>query len=152
MSDYNRIMGTQLQLSGQEVLVALSEMQMDKDEISLQGVSYHIRQRIEMPAFLSRSSGYPGALMILPDSSHLEELSRRVNEAFAGKVTYNVMYYYDYDLSGEPPQTYYTAMREKILQTVDRLAETSSIDTAREDFYQLYGSLLFVGIFSFRCF
>lgn len=36
---------------------------------------------------------------------------------------------------------------EKILQTVDRLAETSSIDTAREDFYQLYGSLLFVGIF-----
>ena len=85
--------------------------------------------------------------MILPDSSHLEELSRRVNEAFAGEVTYNVMYYYDYDLSGEPPQTYYTAMREKILQTVDRLAETSSIDTAREDFYQLYGSLLFVGIF-----
>ncbi len=147
LSDYNRIMGTQLQLSGQEVLVALSEMQMDKDEISLQGVSYHIRQRIEMPAFLSRSSGYPGALMILPDSSHLEELSRRVNEAFAGKATYNVMYYYDYDLSGEPPQTYYTAMREKILQTVDRLAETSSIDTAREDFYQLYGSLLFVGIF-----
>lgn len=85
LSDYNRIMGTQLQLSGQEVLVALSEMQMDKDEISLQGVSYHIRQRIEMPAFLSRSSGYPGALMILPDSSHLEELSRRSTRHLPGR-------------------------------------------------------------------
>ena len=33
------------------------------------------------------------------------------------------------------------------MQTVNRLAQTSSADMAREDFYQLYGSLLFVGIF-----
>ena len=33
------------------------------------------------------------------------------------------------------------------MQTVDRLAQTGSADMAREDFYQLYGSLLFVGIF-----
>ena len=33
------------------------------------------------------------------------------------------------------------------MQAVDRLAQTGSADMAREDFYQLYGSLLFVGIF-----
>ena len=57
------------------------------------------------------------------------------------------MYYYSYDLSAEPPQAYYDTLREDLLQTVDRLAQTGSADMAREDFYQLYGSLLFVGIF-----
>lgn len=33
------------------------------------------------------------------------------------------------------------------MQTVNRLAQTAGADMAREDFYQLYGSLLFVGIF-----
>lgn len=86
-------MGTQLQLSGQQVLVALSEMQLDQEEITLEGVSYHIREKIEMPAFLSRFSGYPGALIVLPDYSHLEDLVRRVNEAFAGRASCNLMYY-----------------------------------------------------------
>lgn len=147
LADYNRIMGTQLQLSGQQVLVALSEMQLDQEEITLEGVSYHIREKIEMPAFLSRFSGYPGALIVLPDYSHLEDLVRRVNEAFAGRASCNLMYYYSYDLSAEPPQAYYDTLREDLLQTVDRLAQTGSADMAREDFYQLYGSLLFVGIF-----
>lgn len=107
LADYNCIMGTQLQLSGQQVLVALSEMQLDQEEITLEGVSYHIREKIEMPAFLSRFSGYPGALIVLPDYSHLEDLVRRVNEAFAGRASCNLMYYYSYDLSAEPPQAYY---------------------------------------------
>ena len=107
MADYNCIMGTQLQLSGQQVLVALSEMQLDQEEITLEGVSYHIREKIEMPAFLSRFSGYPGALIVLPDYSHVEDLVRRVNEAFAGRASCNLMYYYSYDLSAEPPQAYY---------------------------------------------
>ena len=81
-----------------------------------------------MPAFLSRFSGYPGALIVLPDYSHLEDLVRRVNEAFAGRASCNLMYYYSYDLSAEPPQAYYDTLREDLLQTVDRLAQTGSAD------------------------
>ena len=49
---------------------------------------------------------------------------RRVNEAFAGRASCNLMYYYSYDLSAEPPQAYYDTLWEDFLQTVDRLAQT----------------------------
>ncbi len=145
LDDYNHMMGTQLQLSHDEALLAVSQMQVDTDRIWLEGTGYKIRQQVEMPDFLGRLSGYPGALVILPDLSHLKGLVQRIGEMNGGR--YNLVYYHNYDLSGEVPEEYYATLREDLLGSVDRLMRTGTAETARQDFYQLYGSLLFVGIF-----
>lgn len=145
LEDYNRIMGTGLSLEQDEAAIAVFQMEVNTDKIWLEGTAYQIRERLEMPDFLGRMSGYPGVLAILPDLSHLESLVQRMEGVDGGR--YNLLYYYNYDLSGEVPAAFYTTLREDLLKTVPRLLRTGSMDTAREDFYQIYGSLLFVGIF-----
>ena len=49
LDDYNRMMGTQLELSQDETLLAVSQMQVDTDRIWLEGTAYKIRERVEMP-------------------------------------------------------------------------------------------------------
>lgn len=145
LDDYNRMMGTQLELSQDETLLAVSQMQVDTDRIWLEGTAYKIRERVEMPSCLGRLSSYPGALAVLPDLSHLERLVQQMEGMDGGR--YNLLYYYYYDLSGEAPAEYYATLREDLLGSVPRLLRTETAQTARENFYQIYGSLLFVGIF-----
>ena len=59
-----------------------------------------------------------------------------------------LQYYYYFDVEGEGDrEAYYNTMRDAFNERVDRLSIVDNIDDARQDFYGMYGSLLFVGIF-----
>ena len=59
-----------------------------------------------------------------------------------------VYYTFYFDLNQEPSDyAFYENMRESYLQSIPRLAQTESKSLVRAEFFQIYGSLLFVGVF-----
>ncbi len=81
-------------------------------------------------------------LEIRNEYGFLEELQNTNDE------TAQIIYTFYFDLNQEPNDyAFYDNMREAYLQHIPRLAQVDSKALARTEFFQIYGSLLFVGVF-----
>lgn len=148
LSDYNRICGTEFSLEQGEVLVASSKSMSWGDSIKLEDQEFSIQGTAEYPDFINMLPGVCyDVVLILPEYSDLVELQTKVNTALPDGGTRSMMFYYEHDVTGQNLGEYYGTMREELGKTVEHLAEVSSVDSSRSDFYQVYGSILFVGIF-----
>ena len=147
LSDYNRICNTSLTLAKGEVLIAANKAISFEDRIHLDGAEFMVKETLAFPDFIHAFAGGYGVVVILPEYSDLEGIRAKVNAVPDRAGTRNIMYYYEHDAKGQNLEEYYRTMRADLLKTVERLAEVSSIDSSRSDFYQIYGSILFVGIF-----
>jgi putative ABC transport system permease protein len=147
LSDYNRICNTNLSLTKGEVLIASNKAIDFGDSIQLDGTEFMIHETLAFPDFIQAFARGYGVVVILPEYSDLERIQAKVNDVPNRAGTRNIMYYYEHDAKGQHLEDYYSTMRADLLKTVERLAEVSSIDSSRSDFYQIYGSILFVGIF-----
>lgn len=145
VDDYNRLAGTEERLEPGEVLLA-GTFPMEDGMLRFNGLRYTVRGAAQSVDLLN--SGDPDRLVmvILPSLDDLFAVKAASDKA--GFEKYYVRYEQWYNLSGEGQlQALYGSMRDDYAAIVPNLGQVDSIDSARNDFYQIYGSLLFVGIF-----
>ena len=146
IEDYNRGMGTDIVLNEGEALLYLQDTQWDSNTVSLNGIEYRLKQQVEKPEFLQFTNAWGGACVVVPTMDDIQQISRLVNQKYneGERLTQVTMYH---DVEGEADSEYYSTMREDFSTTVERLGTVSSVYTDRNEWMQIYGSLLFVGIF-----
>ena len=104
----------------------------------------------DMPDFVANDAIGTVSLLVVRDYDAMEAVCRRSNQVFAGEegVSRELYANYSFDVSGPAElEGYYETMRDSLNETVDRLADVGIRDWNRSGFYEMYGSLLFVGIF-----
>ncbi len=149
LSDYNRMTGSAKKLEDGEVLVHVSGIPLTGDTIKLGEKIYKVVGQIPIPDFSSSINMVESVIVVFPRFSDLEAIRDAANAAGDHKSERVLTYYYSHDVSGDTKNLpeYYKMMRSAFNETVPRLATVDNIDSARNDFYQIYGSILFVGIF-----
>ncbi|MFA9379551.1 MAG: FtsX-like permease family protein [Acetanaerobacterium sp.] len=149
LEDYNRITGTEKVLEDGQVLVYVKGAPLMGDTIKLEGKSYKVAGQITEPSFISSNDIGETIAVVFPTFSDLKFIRDTVNANSNSKYERVATYYYSHDVSGDTKNLsdYYGTMRSALNETVPHLAMVDNIKAARDDFYQLYGSILFVGIF-----
>lgn len=155
--NYESILGEEISLSEQEALF-YTEDPIAWDTIAIDKWSFSLT-RTEIPEEWKNilSSPYHGErlLLILPNQEVFYQLYDRLNEVrkadgFTDPYRYEICHYYDLtDLSSEQMEEFYNlySLREFYLNDCEHLATVDTLQAAREDFYQTYGSVFFAGLF-----
>ena len=153
LEDYNRITTSEEILNPNEVLVWGSNDENVEDKITLEDKSYDVKKHVkEETDFLTGgeiAGIYGGIYLVVPSLDEIIEICKLIN----GKCQdgyYNVYYCYQYNLKGnnEDKVSFCSEIRDAYLQT--GIARTANLDnryTSQQDFYDIYGSLLFIGLF-----
>lgn len=151
LDEYNAITGGSYTLGDNEVLAFIPEEIQLQDTLELDYGSYVIRERIALPEFLSVKNMGDAVVAVLPEFSHMEHIYQQVEANQTGDYERKMYASFLYDVVDDKDtatwDTYYGTMRDELNETVDRLATVNSVYTARIAFYQVYGSLFFVGLF-----
>lgn len=149
LDDYNTITGSSASLAPGEVLACGSDMSIGSS-IRIEGVGgsteFSVKERI--PESLLGMGRYATLYLVLPDEAALEEMIGVIGKNSDGDLLgyFNCRTFYDVEGDGDR-EAYFSGMREAYLAKIERLSTVSTIDNDREDFYQMYGSLFFVGLF-----
>ncbi len=149
LEDYNRITNSAENLDDGQVLVYVEGAPLTGDIIKLDGQTYRVAGQIPVPDFISSINMGESVTVVFPKFADLESIKNAANAVTGNKSQRVLMYYYSHDISGDTKNLaeYYETMRSAFNETVPHLAIVNNIDSARDDFYQIYGSILFVGIF-----
>lgn len=151
LEQYNAITGSDYTLADNEALVYTTVALPEQDILTLEYGTYHVKAPIDMPEFLSVKNFGEGVVAILPDVSHVQRMQQQVAANQKGDYERYSYVSFLYDVADDKDtatwDVYYGTMRGELNKTVDRLATVNSVYTARMDFYQVYGSLFFVGLF-----
>lgn len=147
LEEYNRETGETQVLGENEVLLCSTDQPIAEDTVLFGRQAYRIAARKEKPSFVESYEIYPGQIVVARDAQAAERIGQ---ELYGGRqATQNrLKYQYQFDLSGD---------REEALEFCDALEgaldealipqRVENIYAARDDFYMMYGSLLFVGLF-----
>ncbi|SDM79307.1 ABC transporter permease [Acetanaerobacterium elongatum] len=149
LQDYNRNTGSNYTLKDGEALLYMEAEPIQSASFTLLNRHYQIKDRIPVPEFMDTNYSTSYVLIVLPEYSDLASVCDDYNKYLGGKAERTLWYSYSYDLAGDKAQLqeYYGTLRDSLNKTVPRLAQTENIDNARKDFYRMYGTFLFVGIF-----
>lgn len=151
---YEEYTGESISLQEGEAAVYSTYEQPLDDTLLIGDTSFSIAKTLDTidPSLEYNQMGLENRVIVILSS--LEDLEKIVDvynrnnpdpELFGEKY---LQYYYYFDVEGEGDRTaYYDTMREAFNERVDHLSIVDNIDDARQDFYGMYGSLLFVGIF-----
>lgn len=148
LSEYNAVSSSSFTLSPGEVLVR-SPVPVG-DSITIRGANGSAAYTVKgmLPEDLLGIDHYNTLYMAVPDEAALLELLGIFGKDSAGDSlgSFNCRSFYDIEGDGDRA-TYFAGMREAYLGKVERVSTIRNIDGDREDFYQMYGSLFFVGLF-----
>ena len=156
LEDYNTFAGEEISLKDGEVLAWFSDdIQLEGNTIDITGKQYQIVKVInEIPFPMPYGDNFGQICLIVSDFEALKEIRDIVNESYRENEEYdfdiNISYNYNFDLKGsaEDKEVFCTNLRDEINKTkIAHLADVLCIDIDRKDFYAIYGSLFFVGIF-----
>lgn len=150
LEDYNANTGERRILGPDEVLLYTEDAMPPGDTILVDGRTYRVAGVLtQMPKFVVNRSLGNLTLLVLPDGNELNAALARSNGALQGQenVSRPIFSQFNYNVSGGDLEGYYATMRDGLNETVDRLADVNIRDLDRGSFYEMYGSLLFVGIF-----
>lgn len=148
LADYNQIQGEDRRLNpGEAMYYAPSHML--NDSVAINGQDYRTVRRLEesdvtqLPGFATYRDQI---LLIVPERSDLHHIaSSGVNLLGAKEFPQTVRYQYLFDLAGS--QEGKAGFEEAFRNKIPGLSSGVSRNQKRAGFYQLYGSILFVGIF-----
>lgn len=148
LDDYNRLTGADKTLAPGEALVYKSNIAIS-DKITLQGLEYKIKEFIGKPDFIDETLSISALIVVLPSADDLKLLSDQLS-AVPTTIPMGGLYYnYFFDLE-EPAESFTPHIEEARMYLSGQIpgfSDISSVDVHKVDFYQMYGSILFVGIF-----
>ena len=151
LEDYNACTGEQRTLAQDQALLYQDGGRWAGGAVFLDGWIYEVAGELsDMPDFVANDAIGTVSLLVVRDYDAMEAVCRRSNQVFAGEegVSRELYANYSFDVSGPAElEGYYETMRDSLNETVDRLADVGIRDWNRSGFYEMYGSLLFVGIF-----
>lgn len=147
--DYNRESGSSLSLAPGQAAV-WTNFSGPEETVTIGSYTYEIVKRVEYPEFVINDLNgmLDEALLVLPSMEDLKALNQ--NEGESGrKFASELWLVYRYNLEGDEDRRRecFETMGTALAGTVPEFDSTDNIYQAREEFYQLYGSLFFVGIF-----
>ena len=147
--DYNRESGSSLSLAPGQAAV-WTNFSGPEETVTIGSYTYEIVKRVEYPEFVINDLNgmLDEALLVLPSMEDLKALNQ--NEGESGrKFVPELWLVYRYNLEGDEDRRRecFETMGTALAGTVPEFDSTDNIYQAREEFYQLYGSLFFVGIF-----
>lgn len=147
--DYNRETGSSLRLVPGQAAAWMSFSGVG-DLIAVGKYEYQIMERVEYPGFVINDLNgmIDEVLLVLPSMEDLKALNQEEGE-YGKKISPMLRLVYRYNLKGDADrqQECFAAVAASLSGTVPEFDSADNIYRAREDFYQLYGSLFFVGIF-----
>ncbi len=148
LEDYNRITGLAKTLKEGEALVCAGENPLGDDTITLGEKAYQVKGSFPRPDYLGSLTAGDEFLVVLPKLDDLTSLRDTYNSVNDDDHHRSLWYDLEYDVSGDGNLSeFYGTMRDAYTAKVEHISIVDNIDSARTDFYQLYGSLMFVGIF-----
>ncbi len=122
-------------------------------EISISGHTYRVKKLVETPPYASQADYLRNSVgVVFSNLEQMKTLLDEYNEEFYSDDSSGgreLSYSYFYNVSGDSLDTdaFSESLRDSFNETVPRLSVADTIWLARTDFYQTYGSILFVGIF-----
>ena len=146
LADYNRITGANESLSQGQALMALSGEPLQGDTITLNSQSYKVKKSIPRPSFLDTIDMTNGVTLVVPAYRDLELMRKDYTQVVS---YYKLDYIARYNVDGEPEalKEYFSTVKKAYGTAGLNVYKLANRDDARRDFYQVYGSILFVGIF-----
>lgn len=147
LDDYNHFIGSNESLAPGEVLYYDSDSTEKMDSIQIGGLTYRVKKNIPSPDLFNNTIGISRAYVIMPAMEDLNHLLADINSNTPYQRV--IRYHYYFDVQGDQNQlpVFYENLRDGFNEIVPHLSYIQNIDDTRDEFYQLYGSFLFVGIF-----
>lgn len=146
LEDYNRLVGGSGTLDHGEAFAALPES-VRADTLAFGNLRYRVKGAAEIPALIDIGDPAWTVVAVVPSLEDLEAVKAVYDDAGFEKQ-YSVWYDYWYNSVGDEGNlsAFYASLGGAYRDLPD-VGLVDSIDAARRDFYQVYGSLLFIGIF-----
>ena len=87
--------------------------------------------------------------LIVESMESLEMIKKYMNENNRENYTNEIRYEYNFNISGDDEDKvhFVSTLRDKLNENITRTGTVESIHAAKEDFYSIYGSLFFIGLF-----
>lgn len=147
--DYNRETGNSLTLAPGQAAV-WANFSGFGERVTAGSYTYEIVKWVEYPEFIINDLNgmLDEALLVLPSVEDLKALNQD-EEAYGRMFTPNIHLVYRYNLEGgaDRQRECFEGMGAALAAAVPDFYGADNIYQAREDFFQLYGSLFFIGIF-----
>lgn len=146
-SDYEEMEGARLSLGENEVAVYCPSRAFSYDTLRIGGQEFQIKKVLNQMKIEERNESYviPNFYVILPDEQQINEILAAIpNET----VTPQLKYYMQFDVEG-PQEKRLAAMETMKTRIYDELPNVycEYKEASEDSFYQLYGGLLFLGVF-----
>ena len=152
LEDYDRANGENIDLNKNEVVVYSSdESKINSQKISIYNKEYTIKKKLEkLPADEKELQIYDTLYIVVKDMDVMKEIRDVINENTRDDFTCSIKYNYEFNLAGDfkDKEDFCEGLRNVINNTkIAHTDEVGSIYTSRQNFFGLYGSLFFIGIF-----
>lgn len=152
VEDFNSRMGSSYDVEKGKVLVYTSEdAALSEETVKIADREYPVSGRVqEVPEVNALDADFGQLWVIVPDLNMMKEIRNGIDSAFE-EGAYTVIYYdFNFDLEGkdEDKKAFCTDLRDEIDKTgIAHAAAITDSYTTRQEFYGIYGSLFFIGIF-----
>lgn len=156
--EYSKNTGTKLDLKSGEAAIFQKTDEDKKSKISgnltLDTMNWKIKRTIDDPGIWNEALYLANAGFVTVVLSDMEALTKvrdiynkRLEDTKAGIRVITYEYYYNIEGEDTDKETFFKTLREAMVEDVDRLLTVDNIDQARADYYEQYGTFLFIGIF-----
>lgn len=149
LADYNRITGNNQTLEENEILTRVVSGKLETSSIWFAGREWKIKEQVKD----LDSADEELAMMIdtyffvMPTLEDVKEMNREAAKAMSARAeTLDYLYAFDLDLSDEEQKILEKNLWDLLEQGIFS-GYVESAASSKEDFYMLYGSLMFIGVF-----
>lgn len=147
LSDYNRILETDITLQENEILMYTPQKKYSYDTLTVFGSTYNIKEQLNGLWNIEDDHVFTTYYLIVRDAQEIVKGIDRLYEDY-GDVSSFFQTYYGYDLIGpaEAQDAAFVQIRDTFLEK-DWDVVIFTHENARKDFLSLHGSLFFLGVF-----
>lgn len=147
--EYNRTEGTEAAVSAGEALLYVYRGEFPGDAVSFNGTEIAVRSRINEPKILEKTGFYNNIdtyVFIVKDEAEIHRIFRAVGGAEADFQA--LSYYSGFDVAGgKEKQIQIREDLQNVMVENGISGQVESKEASRGNFYEIYGGLLFLGIF-----
>jgi putative ABC transport system permease protein len=148
LADYNERTGESVELDDDQVLVcAQGGCKTPQDSLWIEDREYRVTGTADPDGL--NENWEPTLNLVVKDMDAMKDIRDSINATMESGYTV-IHYTYDFNLSGtmEDKQAFCEGLRDALNATgIAHLGTVENIFTSVSDFYQMYGSLFFIGIF-----
>lgn len=147
LDDYNRILGTDVLLQEDEILLYSPDNKYRYDTMDVFGKTYRIAENLDEFLDIGTDHVLNTYYLVVRDWQEIQHALNYLSNSYED-TSYLVDTYYGYDLIGTPEakEAAFVQIRNQFLETEWNVVIFTH-ENARRDFMSLHGSLFFLGIF-----